>query len=121
MRTGRPRNTHRGTRNTDPYYDLTFPNGRRYKVTFTSTSEPTVFFEKDFIATSLRRLLTEVARFIGQTRKPRAARHFSVTFEAYPENVKIVDANVGVSFAEPQEADDRPLTILPSFDEDLAL
>jgi hypothetical protein len=84
-------------------------------------SDPSVTFETDFIATGLRRLLSEVAYFIGETRKPRAARHFTVTLQAYPDNVKIIDANIGVTFAEPQEADDRPLTILPSFDEDLAL
>jgi hypothetical protein len=84
-------------------------------------SVPEVAFERDFVACSLRTLLTEVAYFIGTTRKPRAASHFTATFQAYPDNVKMVDANVGVPFAEPQEADDRPLTILPSFDEDLAL
>jgi hypothetical protein len=119
---GRPRNTERDTRSTSPYYDLRFPTGgRRYKVTLTSMSVPEIAFEKDFIAKGLRGLLAEVAYFIGQTRKPRAASHFTVTFQAYPDNVKIIDANVGVPFAEPQEADDRPLTILPSFDEDLAL
>jgi hypothetical protein len=81
MRIGRPRNAHRTFRPTDQYYDLKFLNGRRYKVIFTSMSDPNVAFEKDFVATSLKKLLSEVAYFIGQTRKPRAARRFSVTFE----------------------------------------
>ena len=84
-------------------------------------SAPEVAFERDFIATSLKQLLSNIAYWIGESRKPRAARKFTVTFEAYPDHVNMVDANIGVPFAEPQEADDRPLTILPSFDEDLAL
>jgi hypothetical protein len=122
MRIGRPRNSHRQFRETSQYYDLRFPTGgRRYKVTFTSRSVPEVAFEREFLTTSLRTLLTEVAYFIGTTRKPKAARHFTVTFEAYPDDVKMVDANVGIPFGEPLEADDRPTTVLPSLDEDLTL
>jgi len=84
-------------------------------------SVPEVAFEQDFTAFGLRGLLSQVAYFIGATRKPRAARHFTATFQAYPDSPKIMDAIVGVPFAEPQEADDRPLTVLPSFDEDLAI
>lgn len=122
IRLGRPRNTERDSRKTSLYYDLRFPKGgRKYRVTLTSMSVPEVAFEQDFTAFGLRGLLSQVAYFIGATRKPRAARHFTATFQAYPDSPKIMDAIVGVPFAEPQEADDRPLTVLPSFDEDLAI
>lgn len=122
MRVGRPRNSERRHRETSEYYDLRFPTGgRRYKVTFTSQSATEVAFERDFIAPSLRSLLAEVAYFIGTTRKPKSARHFSVTFEAYPDDPKMIEANVGVAFGEPLQADDRPTTVLPSLDEDLSI
>lgn len=86
-----------------------------------SRSLPDVVFERDFVAPSLKTLLSEVAYYIGTIRRPKAARHFSVTFEAYPDDPKMIDANVGVQFGESLQADDRPTTVLPSFDEDLSI
>jgi hypothetical protein len=125
-RTGRPRNNQRGFRPTGKYYDLVFERspsgriGRRYKITFTSMSRPDAVFETDLISTSLGSLLRMVAREIGKLRLPIAARHFSLTLQAYPESTEMVEANVGIQEAEPVEGE-RPLTVLPSFDEGLEL